>query len=369
MLARRAVYLFTVAAGLCLSQTSQLLAAVSSSAAHNIAFDGFDSLIVPGDIINGLSEEPFNVGDPGVYENPGDLGWHPANPAAANGSQDPHGLPTFTDGQGGFAALAGLLNENFIVGGNMPLSGAPVKVIEYVLAEPTDIGRINVLTGNRNNSDGRIFSTFVVNYSTDNGNIFNELGYFQSDPSGTINSETNPVPPLSPAQAVTIATVFDDANTTLLNGVTNLEFVFFAVDHDTAGQLADPFDGENTYTGTDDGLSAAFVSPLVWEIDVVAPAPLQPGDYNGDGAVGAADYVVWRNTLGQNVTAGEGADGDGNGVVNDVDYVVWTLYFGATAVPDGAHSASVPEPTSPILLLLSCLSMLCRRRRCVTRFP
>ena len=33
--------------------------------------------------------------------------------------------------------------------------------------------------------------------------------------------------------------------------------------------MRDPFDGINPFTGTDDGLNAAFVSPLVWEIDVL----------------------------------------------------------------------------------------------------
>ncbi len=33
--------------------------------------------------------------------------------------------------------------------------------------------------------------------------------------------------------------------------------------------MRDPFEGVNPFTGADDGLSAAFVSPLVWEIDVL----------------------------------------------------------------------------------------------------
>ena len=48
---------------------------------------------------------------------------------------------------------------------------------------------------------------------------------------------------------------------------------FYAVDN-TGGQLRDPFDGLNPFTGVDDGLSAAFVSPLIWEIDALAvPEP------------------------------------------------------------------------------------------------
>ena len=42
------------------------------------------------------------------------------------------------------------------------------------------------------------------------------------------------------------------------------------------------------------------------------------GDYNGNGIVDAADYTAWRDTLGQTVPNGNGADGDGNGFVNVV---------------------------------------------------
>ncbi|HEX2476352.1 MAG TPA: galactose oxidase early set domain-containing protein [Lacipirellulaceae bacterium] len=66
------------------------------------------------------------------------------------------------------------------------------------------------------------------------------------------------------------------------------------------------------------------------------PGPGLPGDFNGDGAVDAADYVVWRKGLGTEYTEG--------------DYDAWRENFGVTA---GAASTSastlqlaVPEPTS-----------------------
>ena len=52
------------------------------------------------------------------------------------------------------------------------------------------------------------------------------------------------------------------------------------------------------------------------------------GDYNGDGFVDAADYTVWRDTLGQTVTNGSGADGSSNGTVDQDDYDVWVAHFG-----------------------------------------
>jgi hypothetical protein len=79
------------------------------------------------------------------------------------------------------------------------------------------------------------------------------------------------------------------------------------------------------------------------------------GDYNGDGAIDAADYTVWRDSLGQ-VGAGLAADGDRDGEITSLDYNVWKTHFGE---PFGSGSASLtpviltPEPHT--LLLLMCV--------------
>jgi len=65
----------------------------------------------------------------------------------------------------------------------------------------------------------------------------------------------------------------------------------------------------------------------------VAPAAL-PGDYNSDGTVSGADYVVWANTFGNDGSPGKEdlrADGNGDGAVTGADYVIWANNFGATA--------------------------------------
>ncbi len=59
--------------------------------------------------------------------------------------------------------------------------------------------------------------------------------------------------------------------------------------------------------------------------------PVQTGDYNRDQAANAADYVVWRKTVGTNVGNYGGADGSGNGSVGPEDYAVWRAHFGQTA--------------------------------------
>ncbi|MEZ6103807.1 MAG: choice-of-anchor L domain-containing protein [Pirellulaceae bacterium] len=54
-----------------------------------------------------------------------------------------------------------------------------------------------------------------------------------------------------------------------------------------------------------------------------------PGDYNGNDVVDAADYTVWKDSFGENVDPGTGADGNCNGTVDAADYTVWKDNFGA----------------------------------------
>jgi hypothetical protein len=95
------------------------------------------------------------------------------------------------------------------------------------------------------------------------------------------------------------------------------------------------------------------------------------GDYNRDGTVDAADYTVWRNTLGQNVTSGTGADGNVDGTVDAADYELWKDHFGDVRLAGFGEqtpnfASAVPEPGC--LLLLTATAALysasaARRRR------
>ena len=89
-----------------------------------------------------------------------------------------------------------------------------------------------------------------------------------------------------------------------------------------------------------------------------------PGDYNRNGTVDAADYVLWRNTLGNVVAAFSGADGNGSGTIDPGDYSLWRGNFGQSAGPGAGAgaNAAVPEPTSLALLLLGMLAMSSRCR-------
>ena len=92
------------------------------------------------------------------------------------------------------------------------------------------------------------------------------------------------------------------------------------------------------------------------------PAPEPTGDYNGDLTVNAADYTLWRDTLGSMVAnLGDGADGNRSGTIDLPDYDHWKARFG-NMVPTGAGASgasAVPEP-SVITLLLPCVLGLYR---------
>jgi GH25 family lysozyme M1 (1,4-beta-N-acetylmuramidase) len=80
------------------------------------------------------------------------------------------------------------------------------------------------------------------------------------------------------------------------------------------------------------------------------------GDFDRSGNVDAADYVHWRNTLGQAVNIGTAADGNLSGIVDIDDYRVWRTNFGAafgTGLGNTVSSAgAVPEADGGAMIVL-----------------
>jgi hypothetical protein len=90
-----------------------------------------------------------------------------------------------------------------------------------------------------------------------------------------------------------------------------------------------------------------------------------PGDFNLDGTVNSADYVIWRNSKS---TGSALADGDFDGDVDDDDYAIWKQAFGTTrsgvgaSLPSADVNHAVPEPATLALLLFASSPMLSIRR-------
>ncbi len=116
------------------------------------------------------------------------------------------------------------------------------------------------------------------------------------------------------------------------------------------------------------GTMPALPTGLLWDLDVETHRVLlnvlatPPGDYNFNGVVDAADYVVWRKSAGQ-MGASLAADGNHDGKVDDADYGVWKANFGVTAQAAGAAAllATVPEPGAAMLLLFGAICALSRK--------
>jgi hypothetical protein len=101
--------------------------------------------------------------------------------------------------------------------------------------------------------------------------------------------------------------------------------------------------------------------------DGTVPPPTS-GDYNGNGVVDAADYVVWRKTLNQPaVPAGSGADGNSSGRIDEGDVNIWRHRF-ADTVPgsgSGVHARGVPEPSAILHFAIGLLAL----RWFLARYP
>jgi hypothetical protein len=137
-------------------------------------------------------------------------------------------------------------------------------------------------------------------------------------------------------QASGTVTVGGTLQVSLING-------FSAV----AGQAFDILDW-GSLTGTFDAINLPMLSGLAWNTSQLYTSGVisvgLAGDYNNNGVVDAADYVVWRKGLGTTYTQN--------------DYNIWRGNFGETAGM-GSGSAgnlpsqsAVPEPVSALLLLL-----------------
>ncbi len=119
-----------------------------------------------------------------------------------------------------------------------------------------------------------------------------------------------------------------------------------AIDPDWSGQITglrlDPVTTGNGTAVTIDFIRLLSLLPLV-----------TPGDYNEDGTVDAADYVVWRNNVG--AAAGTLPNDVDGGTIGPAQYNTWQANFGLTssAASNFAANTLVPEPTSVALLLLA----------------
>jgi hypothetical protein len=78
---------------------------------------------------------------------------------------------------------------------------------------------------------------------------------------------------------------------------------------------------------------------ITWTFKLTASS--LTGDYYQDGVVDAADYIVWRASVGS--VTNLAADGNHDGLINSDDYDLWRLHFGEGSTA-GIGVTPVPEP-------------------------
>ena len=112
--------------------------------------------------------------------------------------------------------------------------------------------------------------------------------------------------------------------------------------------------------------SAKLMGTGLLQITTYVPSFLA-GDYNSNGIVDAADYVVWRRSVGAATIANR--DLLNTGVIGAADFATWRAHFGQM-VGTGAGSGleaidAVPEPASSVALVVcwSIVCSMCRARR------
>ena len=137
-------------------------------------------------------------------------------------------------------------------------------------------------------------------------------------------------------------------NIALLPGFTPSLGQSFALFEGAIGAITGAFSSVNV--PTINGLTFNLVQNASSFMLQVASAPFLAGDYNGNGTVDAADYVMWRKNLGSNTSL---LNDDTPGVSQD-DYTRWRTHFGQTS--NGISSileSAVPEPRSGLLLAIA----------------
>lgn len=104
--------------------------------------------------------------------------------------------------------------------------------------------------------------------------------------------------------------------------------------------------GDTTFTNV---LLPSLTGDLEWNLDYCATSVTLsvalPGDFNHDGFVDAADYVVWRK---------------GGGVFTPGDYSTWREHLGEAAL-SGESLIAVPEPAAWMLLTVGLAAVLINR--------
>lgn len=118
---------------------------------------------------------------------------------------------------------------------------------------------------------------------------------------------------------------------------------------------------------TPDGISVLTGTVVYEALDLVSGGGCMAlnslgGDFDGNGKVEFADFLVLSNSFGQDVSRYEDGDIDCNGRVEFADFLVLSSNFGSSLGAE-ASAASVPEPSCTLLVGMGLVGLTFTRRR------
>jgi hypothetical protein len=157
--------------------------------------------------------------------------------------------------------------------------------------------------------------------------------------------------------------------TTTVNGTVTANGLLATLAIDTTGissgafplritGVAQALGGFNTTLWDADGAPIALTA----NVGLLTVAPGLTSDFNENGAVDGADFLLWQNGLGVANAAGHGqGDADGDGDVDGADLSIWRDQFGRTSAILAIQAA--PEPAGAALAVSALLCASLRRKK------
>ena len=245
------------------------------------------------------------------------------------------------------AGTLSLTNNNTYTGGTTITAGT--VLVNNLLGSGTGTGPVTINPTAVLGGNGTVLGNVTNSGSTTPGSSVGTLhvgGSYTQTAAGNLNIELASLASYDKLILGGTATLAGTLSVSLTNGFVPQAGNMFDI------VTATGFGGTQFTTTNLPALSGSLAWSVNYGPSLVTLAVTTPGDFNNNGKVDGADYVVWRKGLGT--------------TFQQSDYGVWRSNFGT---PGAAAAASVPEPAACSLVGLAALTLLARRRLMPTTWP
>jgi autotransporter-associated beta strand protein len=279
-------------------------------------------------------------------------------PNAFFGNVDVSSVIDETDGG---AVSVEVLGGNVTFGGNNLYSGTTTVTAGKLLVNGTHTGggAYSVADGATLGGTGTIGSSVAINSNAtlSPGASVGTLSVGSADIDGKLlieyNGDTSTIDMLTVSGSLDITNAildFDNLGSAALGGGPYVFASYGSLIGSAFSSVVDPpagFSIDYSYLGN----QIALISSTV-----------QSGDFDGDGDVDGADFVVWQTNFPKTGTGSQSTgDANGDGNVDGGDFAVWQDQF---PTPSGGGASPVPEPGAVALAAIGFISVfVCLRKK------